>query len=326
MLEWSFPLYRLWGIQVRLHYFWPIMAAAQLYSSLRDHYLHYAAAGLVIMLVQVLVHEYGHCWASRRVGGQAETILIWPLGGLSFVSGGESAKDHMFVAVMGPVTNMLFIVFPAIALAALGLWRWEFLDPLNAWIVGSAPFWQNLILMTFKIGFILTLFNLLVPAYPLDGGRILLVWLADRYGRERGTRVSLYFSIPVGVAMCVWAISTEKTELLLLLIGLSVLFEAWQLFRLAQMGALDQHPAFPAQSGWMDYGARQGRDEEPPGFLARWRQKRRLKEDRQRTEGDALLKLKVDAVLEKVSREGIGSLTPEERRVLDDASKKLRGE
>lgn len=322
MLEWSFPLYRLWGIEVRMHWFWPLLALAVLYTG--KAWLALAAAGLIISLIQVLAHEYGHCWAARKVGGTADKILIWPLGGLSFVTAGDTTRSNMFVAFMGPAINALFIVGPAAVLAGLGKWQWDFLDPLHWAIPWPFTFAEQLLVITFKIALVLTLLNLVVPAYPLDGGRILLLWLADRYGRERGSRISLYFSIPVGLALSLWGMVT--VELVLLLIGISVLFEAWQIRRLLEMGEISAHPAFASISDFGGMGYYREEAPRKPGFFERWRQRRAAEAQRRRHEEDALIRAKADQVLDKVAREGMHSLTPEERRILEEASRKMRGE
>ncbi|MCH7765652.1 MAG: M50 family metallopeptidase [Acidobacteria bacterium] len=55
-----------------------------------------------ILFVVVLVHEFGHCFGARYTGGEADEILIWPLGGLAYASPPHNAKAHMITTVAGP--------------------------------------------------------------------------------------------------------------------------------------------------------------------------------------------------------------------------------
>jgi len=320
VLNWSFPLYRLFGIQVRVHWTLPLLFIVIFIQGIQGHYLEYAAMGLGVLFVQVLCHEYGHAITARRLHVEAETIVLWPLGGYTYCGSAASARDSMLITFMGPATNSIFAFGGAAALAAWGLWDWRFLNPFHDWIGLPMTFVQYTVYYTFRLGVILTLFNLCVPAYPLDGGRILLVFCASKFGRYAGAKLATSISLPAGVLLTV--LGLVKGELFLTLIGIQSVIEAYQIRTLATQGMLDGHPAFPPES---DYGSyERERDEPRPGLFARWRQKRRDEAQRRRAMDEAVLKLKVDDVLEKVSREGIGSLTTEERRVLDEASRRER--
>src|SRR4051812_5136754 len=80
---WSLPLYRAWGIQVRLHLLFLFMIGWQLIAALihGGGELQWTAMWIGTLFGLVLLHEYGHCIACRWVGGTADQILLWPLGG-----------------------------------------------------------------------------------------------------------------------------------------------------------------------------------------------------------------------------------------------------
>jgi hypothetical protein len=106
------------------------------------------------------------------------------------------------------------------------------------------------------------------------------------------------------------------------LLGIWILSEAWQIRKLIAAGQIDAHPMF-AGSPEFDYSP--GRPERK-GFFARWRDRRTRAaavKDAARVSSD---RARVDEVLDKVSREGIGSLTSAEKQVLDDASRRGRGD
>ena len=83
----SIRLFRVAGIDVYLHWFWFLVAAyeistrAQHYSSITWNILEYLALFLIVLL-----HEFGHALACRQVGGTANKIVLWPLGGVAYVS------------------------------------------------------------------------------------------------------------------------------------------------------------------------------------------------------------------------------------------------
>jgi Zn-dependent protease len=317
---------RLFGIRLRVHWLLPITIATYLIKdATRAGLWGLERTGIttLIYLASVLIHEFGHCFTAIRVGGGAEQILLWPLGGLSSVHHSSSPRVQIKVSGIGPLTNFL-IAGAAVAgllLAARVPWSWEYLSPFGDWWPYN---WSNLqcfILHALKLNMVLGLFNL-IPAFPLDGGRMLVAGLTLRYGREHAAVVNSYVAIPIGLALTVGAFSLG--DLLLGLIGIWVLFEAWQIRQLARMGRLEEHPAF-ADVAEFEYMP----DREKPrrkGWFGRWREKRAQKSREREAVKDEVLRSRVDEVLEKVSREGLGSLSADEKRILEEASRRSRGE
>src|SRR5262249_31239391 len=81
-----FPLFRVAGIQVYLHFTWFIVAAYEIGQSARYYQNRtWGAAEYVSLFLIVLVHEFGHASACRQTGGRADHIVLWPLGGVAFV-------------------------------------------------------------------------------------------------------------------------------------------------------------------------------------------------------------------------------------------------
>ena len=176
-------LFRVFGITVFLHWSWFLVAAYQLdqrsggYSSMGWNIAEYLALFLIVLL-----HEFGHSLACRQVGGRAEEIILWPLGGVAFVSPPQRPGAVLWSIVAGPLVNVVLLVLLFIAGFFLGR-----LDLSSA----AYDFWLQLC----KINIGLLVFNLL-PIYPLDGGQILraLLWFA--LGRSR----SLFVAVFIGVA------------------------------------------------------------------------------------------------------------------------------
>lgn len=318
----SFPFGRLRGIALRMHWFMALMLAVYLLQGATADGLWglaWMSITLGILLVSILVHELCHCWAAVSLGGSARQILFWPLGGLSFVDYPASPRNNVIVAGAGPLSSLALSGACFVALLVTGApWSWSLLNPFDSWWPGGFSTPQAFILHAARLNLILALFNLLIPAYPLDGGKILLSLLTARYGRARAAGLTAFIAIPIGVAMAVYGFA--RANLLLGLLGIWVLFEAWQLRRLVKLGAVDYHPAF---AGTLERGEAAPRR---PGFFARWRARRADERARRDHERAVLRREQVDAILEKVSREGIGSLNSRERRILQDASRQGHGE
>lgn len=329
-LNWTFPLFRIFGIPVRCHWFYPVLVVMYILRGpiegrgdvgMMTAWLALIMAGL---FVTTLIHELGHCFMARAVGGHADQILLWPLGGLSFVGHGGAPRDDIKIAAAGPLAQLPLATAAIGILLALGNpWHWDYINIFGDWYPFYPPrefFWHNFLLGFFKLQLVLILINLVVPAYPLDGGRILTNFLLMRYGRDRAAILITYFSIPVGLAITIWGFL--QRELLIGFMGVWILFEAWQIRRLAQMGEIEAHPMFGQGAPQFDYMPDRPRPRPRPGFFARWRQRRAEKRALREARESQRAREKVDAVLEKVSREGLGSLTADERKVLDDASRR----
>ena len=165
------------------------------------------------------------------------------------------------------------------------------------------------------------LFNLCVPAYPLDGGQVLFGLLTLKYGRLRAAQTITVIALPIGAALAI--LGFAQNELILGFIGVSVIFEAIQLRNLIRTGDLEAHPGYRGSEQTYDYMPDRPK---PKGFFARWRESRARKAIARESEKQDAMRAKVDAILEKVSREGIGSLSASEKKILDDASRRGRGE
>jgi len=185
----SFHLFRFAGVDVFLHWSWFLLALYEvnyrrpLYSSVLWNVLEYVALFMI-----VLMHEFGHSLACRSVGGQANQIVLWPLGGVAYVSPPQRPGAMLWSIAAGPLVNVM--LFPLLTLLALltGALHWDVELPSNLLFIRSI--WlTNLVLLIFNM----------LPIYPLDGGQILrsLLWFA--VGRARSLMVSSVIGF-VGVA------------------------------------------------------------------------------------------------------------------------------
>ncbi len=334
-MRWAFPLFRIFGIPVRMHWFLLIIIVGRIVQEWTRGGawgLEWMTITMVILLISILFHELAHCWMGIRLGGHAESILLWPLGGLASIDHTGRPAEQIKISGIGPLSSFLLGgICLGILLSTGAPWSWAYLNPWDQWWphdklqagVGMTTMYyvRGFLLHAVKLNLLLGVFNLVIPAYPLDGGQVLFSFLSLRYDRVRAATILSSISMPIGIVMGVWGIAQEEFNLIL--IGAWILIEAFQLRYLVRIGGLEHHPAFGRGGREFDYMPDRPKKK---GWFARWRENRARKAMAREAEQDAALRAKVDAVLDKVTREGIGSLSPAEKKILDDASRRGRSE
>ncbi|HTM39528.1 MAG TPA: site-2 protease family protein, partial [Terriglobales bacterium] len=171
----SVHLFRFAGVDVFLHWSWFLVALFEINArSGRYSSVAWNAAEYLALFAVVLLHEYGHALACRQVGGNADHIVLWPLGGVAYVDPPPRPGATLWSITAGPLVNvvlLLIITIAGISVKNLGVWP-------------AFPNLHALMRALWYINFGLLIFNLL-PIYPLDGGQILrsLLWFA--LGRAR---------------------------------------------------------------------------------------------------------------------------------------------
>src|SRR5215469_2440780 len=110
----SFRIFRLLGIDVYLHWTWFLIVPFRIFYLHYGHYsspIWYVFECLALFLI-VLMHEFGHSLACRQVGGTADQIVLWPLGGVAYVSPPQRPGAMLWSIAAGPLVNVaLFPVF-----------------------------------------------------------------------------------------------------------------------------------------------------------------------------------------------------------------------
>lgn len=185
----SIHLFRFAGIDLYLHWSWFFVAVygisirAHRYSSAIWPVLEYLALFLIVLL-----HEFGHALACRQVGGQANQIVLWPLGGVAYVAPPPRPGATLWSIAAGPLVNVaLAPVLTVLALVASAAGWADTMPNTNAFLTAICV-----------INWALLIFNLL-PIYPLDGGQILFSLLWFVVGRPRSLMVTTIIGF-VGVA------------------------------------------------------------------------------------------------------------------------------
>ncbi len=185
-----------------------------------------AVVFIVLLFVSVLLHEFGHILAARRYGIPTPEILLSPIGGIARIARmPEKPSQELVVALAGPLVTLLIVVVGLAAWSVSGGSFGTFLDS-----AGAGELWAMVILTN---GFLLA-FNLL-PAFPMDGGRVVRALIASRWGFLRGTQVAARLGQVVAVVFVVLGIRGNP---ILLLIGFFVLTAAEGELQMARRQAL----------------------------------------------------------------------------------------
>ena len=195
----SIRLFRLAGVDVLVHWSWLLVGYLQ-YRLLWAWFAAplWQAATFLSLVALVLLHEFGHALACKSVGGEAERIYLWPLGGVAYIRPPARPGAVLWSVAAGPLVNVLLMPVTLGVVYLLGPIAW---DDIHSW---SQP--QKFAVLLAWINAGLLVFNML-PVYPLDGGQILQSLLWFFLGRARSLRVvavlGLFFA-GVGGAFAFW--------------------------------------------------------------------------------------------------------------------------
>src|SRR5258708_23138657 len=111
----SIPLFTAFGIRVRMHATLLLLIVLGLLTAGLPHGMGFANAltAYTVLFVIILLHEFGHCFAARKVGGDAREILMWPLGGLAIADAPKRPMPQLITTAGGPAVNLLICAVTA---------------------------------------------------------------------------------------------------------------------------------------------------------------------------------------------------------------------
>jgi len=229
---WSFRVGTLLGVPIRVHVtfllllFW--FGAVSADSG--QGYLR-GVVFLLLLFGCVVLHELGHATMARRYGVRTSEIVLYPIGGVARLERIPSGKAELLIAIAGPLVNLV--------LAAM-IWTGLQLGPTRGpaspeELVAGPLAWQ---LLTANVT--LFVFNL-IPALPMDGGRILRAALSMALGQERATVIAARVAQGLAVLFAIVALFPPPIRPVLLFIALFVFLgagseEAYQRGRAAVRG------------------------------------------------------------------------------------------
>jgi stage IV sporulation protein FB len=345
---WSIPLARIFGITVRLHVLFIIFAIVLWLQKL--HQEDGEATWMLVLegmlFFSILLHEFGHCFAARAVDGEASEVLIWPLGGLARCDLPHSASAHFVTAAGGPAVNLLLCGVAGGALYACSFypsfnpmpeqcWSTKLFNFADGQVYASqwAHFPEERTLKTplyltaqfFWLNWILFLFNMLLIGFPMDGGRLLQASLWPRLGYRAATRAAIVVGYLVMFVVAVYALFAK--ELLMLCLAGFIYVACKQEWIQLEMGGEESLFGYDFSQGYTSLE----RDQPAPprrkrrqNFVKRWLQRRAQDKLRRQQEQQEADERRMDALLEKIAREGKQALTDEEQRFLKRVSDRYR--
>jgi Zn-dependent protease len=304
LLAGSLPLGTWFGVRVRAHVSLIIFLALELLFPRYSREMGWAwalqtaAVGAVVLFGLVLLHEFGHCVAARSVGGRADEVLLWPLGGLAYTDPPRRPWPTFVTVAGGPLVNVGVCLVTGVALAAMGSPL-----PLNPFAaslaVEGAAYYVGWV---FYISYLLLLFNLL-PIFPLDGGQMLQTVLWHRVGYYRSMYVATVTGMIGAGALGLFALTAGSW----LTVAVAVAGFIYCMQRYAWLKAMGREGM--EQVEWAaNFGP------EPPH--RRHISPRRMRRLRRLAAREQASQARIDEILAKVSAKGLGSLTWSERRAL----------
>lgn len=353
LVSWSFPIGRPFGISVRVHWLFPVVALGLiLRMATKTDVVPGTWIDVTMMMgllfVAVLLHELGHCFGARLVEGDAHEILMWPLGGLAYVEVPHTPRANFLTAAAGPATNAVLCLLcvplflwltgfevrapwnplwypfrePGAAAAglpgAVELYRWDGVHVLvnrPDVLVVARFFWINWCLL---------LLNVLLIGFPLDGGRMFQCILWPWYGFRQATLYAVFAGFVTALILGIIAIVCN--ELLIFCLALFIYFTCQQQWILLETGGEESLFGYDFSQGYTSLE----RDQPPaprrrqPNFWQRWRQRRAARKLQREQEQREAEERRMDELLQKVQNEGLHALTDEERRFLTRVSAKYR--
>lgn len=184
-MKWSWKIGEFAGIGVYMHTtFLLLLGWVALTSFLQGQTFAAALEGVAFILALffvVVLHEYGHALTARRYGIKTRDITLLPIGGVARLERmPDDPKQELWVALAGPAVNVVI---------AVGLFLWllvtNAMEPISRLGVASGSFLERLML----VNVVLVVFNM-IPAFPMDGGRVVRALLAMRMEYTRATQIA----------------------------------------------------------------------------------------------------------------------------------------
>jgi hypothetical protein len=292
--------------------------------------------------VAVLLHEFGHCFGARLVEGDAQEVVIWPLGGLANVEVPHTPRANFITTLAGPLVNLFLCVlcvlpyfwFTDFALRPTWnpLWNAFRHDAdgavyLYTWAGQAVPVLPSLVLVLarfFWLNWVLFWLNMLLIGFPMDGGRLFQCALWPKYGYRQATMYAVIsgFIFAFGLLL----LSLIINDAFIIFLAFFIYYSCRQQWIILETGGEEQLFGYDFSQGYTSLE----RDQPPPprrkqpNFFQRWMQKRAQRKLQREQETREAEERRMDELLEKVQRDGLQSLTDEERRFLTRVSARYR--
>jgi stage IV sporulation protein FB len=347
---WKFPVGRAFGITIKVHILFVLVALPLTLRFILDKdavpgrwsdVLTVAA----IAIVSILLHEFGHCFAARLVGGEADEIMLWPLGGTAQVGYLPSTPwAHFWTSFGGPIVNLALCAVSALALAVcfdqsirpvFNFFGWypfrrtpEAIYELTLWNGEAVTTTSPAVMFAtwvFFVNWFLAVFNLVLVGIPYDGGNMARAVLWPYVGHHQATMYMITTGFIIAGLMLMAVFFFDQTMLAFLCVY--TFFSCRNELIMLETRGEDSLFGYDFSAGYtslekdMPSGA-------PPrkkgNFIQRYLQRRNARKLQKQHETQLAEEQRMDELLEKIQQRGKDSLTDEEQRFLKRVSDRYR--
>ena len=217
------------GIPVKVHWSFLLLLIWVIFEGRRSG-MNWEGVGwfgllIITLFACVVLHEYGHALSAKRYGVETKDIILSPVGGIARLNGLPEKPIHEFVvAIAGPMVNIGI----ACILGGVG-WMSSSLHMMQgSRIIFGQP--ENFLSLLFGLNIFLAVFNL-IPAFPMDGGRIFRSLLSIKLGRLKATRIASLFGQTIAVGFLILAYYENP---MFAIIGIFVFYMATQEYQMVK--------------------------------------------------------------------------------------------
>lgn len=318
----GFTLGRFFGVTVRVSLWFFVLV---LFLCLRLP----IAIGLwasLLLFGSILFHEFAHVFGARKTGGSGDEVLMWPLGGLAFVTPANNFRSEFWTIACGPLANLLLCLVSLPAVLSAGVF-WEslrpiMLPPLEFSFSDMTTTINSVFVLLFSLNFKLFVFNLL-PIHPLDGGQIAFAFAKLHWDRSTARIGTLYASMIICIFLAIVGTFAKSTDVVF--IGFALFMFGFQAHMQAVFAQQFGDLGFEYGGGEEDeYGLFKEEPEPKLGMIERWKLRREENRRTKEAQTQVETKAKVDALLEKINVSGFDSLTDSEKKFLQQASTRYK--
>ncbi len=320
------------GVRVRLHIYFLLFVVFAIAICLRspdNDLLGYCVTTLFILFGSVVLHEVAHCFAAFSAAGQVDRVVLWPLGGLEYVNPTRDPKQEFWMGISGPLANLALagLLAPMIILTEQN--PLALLNPLVPPAGVDGVSLASSTAMAFWINWVLATVNL-VPAYPLDGGRILRAIFTIHFDQRTSVIMVARVAQCCAVLFCIAGVLLYNTYPFawapLVVFGIILFFSAKQeVERFEHEGIEESTLEYDFSQGYTSlektFDSVSSRD---PGRVRSWIEQRRETRQQRQEALEEQEEQQVDDILSRVHESGIDHLSKAERSLLNRVSQRYR--
>lgn len=221
----SFTIATFAGIPVKLHWTFGLLIVTLLFLEYQETAdiggVAYMFVYITLLFICVVLHEYGHALTAKSYGIKTKDIILSPIGGLARLEDiPEAPMKEFWIAIAGPMVNVAIATITGVVILMLGLPHLPEIQVISELYSPSGMiqlvFWMNIVLFVFN----------LIPAFPMDGGRILRSLLSLKLNRKKATFIAMVIGQMLALILLIYAMFSS--QLVLGLISVFVFYSARQ--------------------------------------------------------------------------------------------------